>query len=379
MLLVGCSKGEDATVGDPAMRLVPKSQPDLKASVVPLGDGPERTKGLRHVHGRTVVDITTVGAPRFSSWDLVTGRLLAEKGPGDLAPQGSARIRGSSGRARPLVLLQLRRDGEVSVVAVDARTGRRVWTRDLGERGEAGAHVVGDDDAVFLALDDGTERKLHALNPRDGTTLWSGDDLTPVMLRDGHLGVARREQQTSTSVRRSDVALLDARTGDSVSLNPPASITDVRVDSWPFDLVPARRGERLRSVFDLRNKGWVECPVDADAVGRDHTGRVLFAAIRSSDLVTWAEKDDTPSVVTIPEADGSAPTRVTAVTGGGIWCESDDTTPGRVLDRAGRKVATLPEGVHRWWGDDLLSIGEERPGARGGHFHRVRVDTVTGG
>ena len=68
-------------------------------------------------------------------------------------------------------------DGEGRVTAFDRRSGRRLWTRELGDTLASG--VGGGDGTLYVGGADGT---VHALSNEDGQTLWTASMSSEVLV-----------------------------------------------------------------------------------------------------------------------------------------------------------------------------------------------------
>lgn len=370
----GCSPGDEFEIGDVTRGIVRPRSPGPTVTLTKAATLPEIKGRRRRVHGSTVVEVVTMFETSVVSWDLTTGKKVLERGKEHVGRE--VQSRGSFGRSRPMVLLQGRSGNRATAIAMDARTGKTVWTsvlqlpytaeiRDVVGDDEHVAFTVGDD-AIAMARDGlpalGEESPTAmALSARDGSELWANAAGTVVFMRHGVVGVDEASEGSNTGADLTHFRLLDAQTGRWIEpkggVDPGGELT-VLGGSEDY-LLTFTDGGHYRAAFDARGRRWVKCPRHVNVVGTDGNGRMMFAGVDpAGGLVTWTEGEAMASMVDVPDF---APLLGSfldmAVRGGMLWWASRDDGIRAVFDRSGRQITTLPRGLMRWWSDDVVSFG----------------------
>ncbi len=95
------------------------------------------------------------------------------------------------------------------VTALSARTGRTIWSRELGPLSGCGLHAY-DGGRLFVTYDHYTNGGLEALSAADGRTLWRfpGSLRTPPVAADGLVYLTSSSLGGAVAVRASDGALI---------------------------------------------------------------------------------------------------------------------------------------------------------------------------
>ncbi len=204
---------------------------------------PGRAPDVAVANGRTVVGLAAASAPRVASLDVDTGdqqwaaatsgsQAASVAAPGDrvfargrdrdtfaslAASDGSTLWTAAGGENRPFLgggrqYVLDATDGTVSVRAVNARTGHRLWTADVpGGYFPEAAYVAADDRVVV-----NTDRTTTCLDATDGATVWHEDV--------GGNGFAYGPVVASGRVFRaafqSGITALDAASGDVLWQEP---------------------------------------------------------------------------------------------------------------------------------------------------------------